>query len=215
MKIDAMSALFENDMLDGALGLCTGLEYDPGIYSNTHELITLAKIASEYGGRYMSHMRSEDLYLDQSIDEILTIGKEANIPVQISHFKLARKGLWGRAPLILQKLDSARTMGINVTADIYPYQYWQSTMTVLFPNIDFENRETAEFALTELTSPEGIIISSFDAIPEYENLTLLELAQLRKEDPKTTYINLIRISQNIQVKVLLLNQWLWKTLYPL
>jgi len=142
-------------------------------------------------------MRSEDIYFNQSIDEILTIGREADIPVQISHFKLGRKALWGKAPEILKKLDSARTKGINVTADIYPYQYWQSTMTVLFPNRDFENRETAEFALTELTTPEGMIISTFDAKPEYENLTLAEIAKIRSEDPVTTYIELIRMSQKL------------------
>lgn len=194
-EIEQMKSLLETDMQNGSLGLGTGLEYDPGIYSSTSEVIELAKIASKYGGRYISHMRSEDIYFNQSIDEILTIGREADIPVQISHFKLARKGLWGKAPVILQKLDSARTKGINVTADIYPYQYWESTMTVLFPKRDFENRETAEFALTELTTPEGMIISTFDAKPEYENLTLAEIAKIRSEDPVTTYIELIRISQ--------------------
>lgn len=113
----------------------------------------------------------------------------------ISHFKPARKCLWGKAPEILRKLDSARTTGIDVSVDIYPYQYWQSTMTVLFPKRDFENRETTEFVLTELTTPEGMIISNFDAKPEYENLTLAKIAKLRNEDPVTTYIELIRISQ--------------------
>lgn len=194
-EIEQMKSLLETDMRNGSLGLGTGLEYDPGIYSSTSEVIELAKIASKYGGRYISHMRSEDIYLNQSIDEILTIGREADIPVQISHFKLGRKGLWGKAPEILRKLDSARTTGIDVSADIYPYQYWESTMTVLFPKRDFKNRETAEFALTELTTPEGMIISTFDAKPEYENLTLAEIAKLRNEDPVTTYIELIRISQ--------------------
>ena len=196
-EIEQMKSLLETDMQNGSLGLGTGLEYDPGIYSSTNEVIELAKIASKYGGRYISHMRSEDIYFNQSIDEILTIGREADIPVQMSHFKLGRKGLWGKAPEILQKLDSARTKGINVTADIYPYQYWESTMTVLFPKRDFENRETAEFALTELTTPEGMIISTFNAKPEYENLTLAEIAKIRSEDPVTTYIELIRMSQKL------------------
>jgi len=195
VEIESMKLLLETEMQNGSLGLGTGLEYDPGIYSSTSEVIELAKISSKYGGRYISHMRSEDINLNQSIDEILTIGREANIPVQISHFKLGRKGLWGKAPEILQKLDSARAKGINVTVDIYPYQYWQSTMTVLFPERDFENRETAEFALTELTTPEGMIISTFDAKPEYENLTLAEISKLRNEDPVTTYIELIKMSQ--------------------
>ncbi len=193
-EIDAMKRLVDVGMQDGALGLATGLEYDPGIYSNTEEVIELAKVVALHGGRYISHMRSEDIHLEQSIDEILRIGMEANIPVQISHFKLARRGLWGQAAHILERLNSARAAGINVTADIYPYQYWQSTMTVLFPKRDFENRKSAEYALTELTSPEGMIISRFDAKPEYQNLTLAEVAELRNEDAVTTYLTLIRMS---------------------
>ena len=194
-EIESMKQLVAKGMQDGALGLATGLEYDPGIYANTDEVIALAKVAAEHGGRYISHMRSEDIHLEESINEILLISKEANISVQISHFKLARRGLWGQAEAILARLDSARASGINITADIYPYQYWQSTMTVLFPKRDFDNRESAEFALTELTSPEGMIISRFAANTEYEGLTLAEIAELRNEDAVTTYIELIRMSQ--------------------
>ena len=194
-EIEAMKKLIARDMQSGALGLSTGLEYDPGIYSNTQEVIEMAKVASQYGGRYISHMRSEDMYLEQSIDEILRVGKETNMPVQISHFKLARKGLWGKAAKILTILDSARSDGIDVTADIYPYQYWQSTMTVLFPKRDFDNRESAAFALSELTTPEGVIVNKFNANPIYEGLTLKEIADLRKEDAVTTFITLIKMSQ--------------------
>jgi N-acyl-D-amino-acid deacylase len=196
-EINKMKTLIEEEMKSGALGLGTGLEYDPGIYSSTYEVIELAKVASAHGGRYASHMRSEDIYFEQSLEEILQIGKEAQIPVQISHFKLGRKSLWGKAPEILAKLDSARQAGIDVTADIYPYEYWQSTMTVLFPKRDFQNRESAEFALSELTSPEGMIISRFNANPEYEGLTLDKIAELRGEDPIDTYMALIKMSQEI------------------
>lgn len=196
-EIEEMKILLEADMQNGSLGLSTGLEYDPGIYSNTDEVIQLAKVVAKYGGRYISHMRSEDINLLPSIDEIIQIGREAKIPVQIGHFKLARKGLWGKAAEVLNKLDSARAAGINLTADIYPYQYWQSTMTVLFPKRDFENRASAEYALTELTTPEGMIISNFKAKPDYENLTLAEVAKLRKEDPVSTYMELIKMSQEV------------------
>ncbi len=194
-EITEMKGLIEDGMKAGALGIATGLEYDPGIYSTREEVIELAKVASQYNGGYISHMRSEDIYFEESIDEILNIGKEANLPVQISHFKLARRGLWGKADDILQILDSARETGINITADIYPYEYWQSTMTVMFPKRDFDNRASAEFALTELTTPEGMIISRFDANPAYEGLTLDKIAVLRWEDPVTTYMALIKLSQ--------------------
>lgn len=195
-EIESMKILVQVEMQAGALGLSTGLEYDPGIYSTTAEVIELAKIASQHNGSYISHMRSEDVNLEPSIHEIIQIGKEADIPVQISHFKLARKSLWGQASNILQILDSARAEGIDITTDIYPYEYWQSTMTVLFPKRDFDNRESAEFALTELTSPEGMIISRFDANPSYEGLSLDKIAALRSEDAVTTYMALIKISQD-------------------
>lgn len=196
-EIDSMKILVRMGMEAGALGLSTGLEYDPGIYSDPEEVIELARVAAEYGGHYISHMRSEDVALESSIQELLRIGDESEIPVQISHFKLARRGLWGAANRILAILDSARAMGIEVTADVYPYEAWQSTMTVLFPKRDFDNRESATFALEELTTPEGMLISRFNAEPDYEGKTLAQVAGLRGQDPVTTYMELIRMSQEV------------------
>ncbi|WOK04222.1 amidohydrolase family protein [Imperialibacter roseus] len=193
-EIDRMKLLVTKEMEAGALGLSTGLEYDPGIYSSAEEVLELAKVASQYGGRYISHMRSEDVFLKSSIQEILTVGREANMPVQISHFKIGLRSFWGQAPAFLALLDSARAVGIDVTADVYPYEYWQSTITVLFPDRDFENRATAEFALTELTSPEGMIIGRFEPNKAYEGLTLDSIARLRNEDPVTTYLALVQMS---------------------
>ncbi len=197
VEIDSMKSLLKQAMEAGALGLSTGLEYDPGIYSTTGEVIELAKVTSSYNGTYISHLRSEDVGLEKSIEEIIRIGQEAQIPVQISHFKLARRSLWKQAGKILKMLDSARTAGINITADIYPYEYWQSTMRVLFPQRDFDNRTSAEFALNELTSPEGMIISRFNAEPSYEGKTLDEIAKERNEEPAVTYMELIRMSEEI------------------
>ncbi|HEX7185590.1 MAG TPA: D-aminoacylase, partial [Thermoanaerobaculia bacterium] len=190
-EILAMSALLRHELASGALGLSSGLEYDPGIYATTEELIALAKETGRVGGRYISHIRSEDRSLFQAIDEIVRIGREARIPVQVSHMKLAMKSLWGKADQLLARLNDARASGVDVTADVYPYPYWQSTMTVLFPERDFTNRETATFALTELTTPEGMIVSRFDPEPSYAGKTLAEIARLRNTDPVTTYIDLI------------------------
>ena len=85
----------------------------------------MSALLPEYNGRYISHMRSEDRFLEEAIDELLHIGKTHDIPVQISHFKLARVSLWKKASEIIAKLDSARSRGIKVTEDIYPYEYWQ------------------------------------------------------------------------------------------
>jgi N-acyl-D-amino-acid deacylase len=190
-EIAAMSAILRREMASGALGLSSGLEYDPGIYSTTEELIDLARETSQAGGRYISHIRSEDRSLFQAVDEVLRIGREARLPVQISHLKLAMKSLWGQADQLLAKLDAARADGVDVTADVYPYPYWQSTMTVLFPERNFTDRETATFALTELTTPEGMIVSNYEPEPAYAGKTLAEIAKLRGTDPVTAYIDLI------------------------
>ncbi|HEV8583030.1 MAG TPA: D-aminoacylase [Thermoanaerobaculia bacterium] len=195
-EIIAMRALLRRELASGALGLSTGLEYDPGIYSTTEELIALAQEASRAGGRYISHIRSEDRSLFQAVDEVIRIGREARLPVQISHIKLAMKSLWGQADKLLAKLDAARAGGVDVTADVYPYPYWQSTMTVLFPERNFTDRATATFALTELTTPEGMIVSKYDPEPAYAGKTLAEIARLRGTDPVTTYIDLIAKSQS-------------------
>jgi N-acyl-D-amino-acid deacylase len=174
----------------GALGLSTGLEYAAAFESSTEEVIQLAKVAAEYGGRYMSHIRSEDRTFWQAIDELLRIGVEADIPVQVGHMKLAMTSLWGRADELIAKLDSARAAGIDVTADVYPYTYWQSTMTVLIPDGNF-TREAATFALREVATPDGIIFGSFSPEPSYVGRTLQEIAEERGEDPVTTYLAMV------------------------
>ena len=189
-EIDSMAALLRADMGVGSLGLSTGLEYDPGIYSTTEEVIALARVASENGGRYISHIRSEDRALERAIDELIRIGREADIPVQVSHMKLAMKSLWGRAEELIEVLDAARASGVDITADVYPYEYWQSTMTVLFPEREF-TREAATFALEQLAPPDGMIIGRFSPDPSYEGHTLAEVAELRGEDPVSTYLTLI------------------------
>ena len=91
------------------------------------------------------------------------MGREAGLPVQISHLKLAMVPLWGQADSLLSVLDRARASGVDITADIYPYAYWQSTLTVLFPDRDFENRAEAERILREIVRPEGLLIGAFAA----------------------------------------------------
>ncbi|MEZ4585362.1 MAG: amidohydrolase family protein [Gemmatimonadales bacterium] len=194
-EVDSMAALLERELGAGALGLSTGLEYDPGIYSERSEVLALAKVAAAAGGRYISHVRSEDRWFWDAIDEILAIGREARIPVQISHVKLAMVPLWGQADSLIRVLDRARADGIEVTADIYPYPYWQSTLTVLFPKRDFDNRAEAEKILRELAKPEGLLIGDFAANPEYQGKTVAEIARLRREDPAATLMGLIRESQ--------------------
>lgn len=191
-EIEKMRQLLIEEMNAGALGLASGLEYDPGIYSKTSEVVTLAREAASWGGRYISHIRSEDRHFWEAIDEILAIGREAHIPVQISHAKLAMQSLWGQGDHLLEMLDAARRDGVEVNADIYPYTYWQSTLTVLFPARDFHDRKEAELAVTEVTTPEGMLIPVFKPEPSYAGKTLAEIAKIRGTDPAQTLMDLIR-----------------------
>lgn len=191
-EVAAMSALLEREMAAGALGLASGLEYDPGIYSARDELITLAKVAARHGGRYISHVRSEDRYFWEAIEEIIEIGRQAKIPVQVSHIKLAMRSLWGQAPRLLARLDEARAEGIDITADIYPYLYWHSGLTVLFPARDFENLEAAQFALDQVAPPEGLRLGRYKPEPEWAGKTVAEIATIRGEPPAETLMYLIR-----------------------
>ena len=199
-EIARMSAIVDAEMKAGAIGLSTGLEYDPGIYSDRAEVIELAKVSARHGGRYISHIRSEDFAFWQAIDEIIAIGREAKLPVQISHAKLAMRSLWGRADSLVRLLDASRATGVDVTADIYPYLYWHSTLTVLFPKRDFENRTAAEFALTETSTPAGLLLGRYEPNPAYAGKTVAEISRMRGTDSVTTLIDLIRDAEAMRQK---------------
>jgi len=191
-EIEKMRQLLIEEMNSGALGFGTGLEYDPGIYSERSEVVALAREAASWGGRYISHLRSEDRTFWDAVDEILAVGRQAHLPVQISHAKLAMKNLLGQTDRLIALLDAARAEGIEVNADIYPYTYWQSTLTVLFPKRDFEDRKEAEIAVRQVSTPEGILIPRYKPEPAYEGKTLAEIAALRGTDPEETLMDLIR-----------------------
>ena len=191
-EVRRMEGLLEKDMKAGALGLATGLEYDPGIYSDPSEVVALAKVAAAHGGRYISHVRSEDRTFWDAIDELIAIGRDARLPVQISHTKLAMKSWWGQSARLLKRLDEARASGVDVTADIYPYLYWHSTLTVLFPKRDFDDLEEARLAVNEIAPPDGLILTQFDAEPTWVGKSLAEIAKSRNEEPAVTLIMLVK-----------------------
>jgi N-acyl-D-amino-acid deacylase len=190
-ELERMKALLGEEMDAGALGLSTGLEYDPGIYSTREEVLALARAAAAKGGRYISHIRSEDRAEWEAVDEAIDIGRKTGMPVQISHIKLAMVDWWGQAPKLIARLDEARAEGVRITADIYPYEYWQSTITVLFPERDFTDRKAAAFALKSLVPPEGLRLARWQPDPALEGKTLAEIARLRGEDPVQTLIDLV------------------------
>lgn len=197
-EVDRMRTLLLADWDAGAIGLSTGLEYDPGIYSSRKEVLDLASAVGAEGGRYISHIRSEDRAFWDAIDEIITIGREGRLPVQISHLKLAMRSLWGQADSLLHVLDRARQAGVDITADVYPYTYWQSTLTVMFPERNFTDRKAAEFALREVAAPEGLLLSRFAPDTGYVGKTVAEIAKLRRTDPATTLMRLIAQAESLR-----------------
>jgi len=116
-----MEGLIAKAMKDGAVGMSTGLIYLPGMYSNTAEVVGLAKETAKYKGIYASHIRNEENSVVDAINEAIDIGKAALIPVQISHFKVSGKSNWGRSPETLALIENARAAGYDVTIDQYPY----------------------------------------------------------------------------------------------
>ena len=134
IELQQMQALVAKAMKDGAVGLSTGLIYIPGTYSNTPEIVALAKIAAHYDGLYATHMRDESDSVVQAISEALTIGREANIPVEISHFKVGGQQNWGRSKQTLQMVMNARKQGLDVTIDQYPYTASSTSLSTMLPD---------------------------------------------------------------------------------
>jgi N-acyl-D-amino-acid deacylase len=131
-QVEKMEALVTSAMREGAIGLSTGLYYAPGSYSTTEEVIALARVAAQYGGIYDTHMRDESTYsigLMNSVRETLRIGKEANIPVMISHIKALGADVWGQSADVIALIDSARKAGIQATASQYPYDASGTSVT--------------------------------------------------------------------------------------
>ena len=129
-----MEAIVEQAMKEGAVGLSTGLIYIPGTYSKTEEVVRLAKAAAKYNGVYASHMRDEGDSVTQAIEEALHIGREAKMPVEISHFKLSGQQNWGRSKETIPMIIKARNEGLDVTIDQYPYTASSTSLSTLLPD---------------------------------------------------------------------------------
>ena len=132
-ELSKMEMLIKEAMEDGALGISTGLFYVPGSFSSTSEVISLSKIASSYGGIYISHMREEAVDILKSVNETINIGIEAKIPVQITHHKIIGKDNWGLSYETLKLVDNAIAEGVKVSIDQYPYTASQTSIRALIP----------------------------------------------------------------------------------
>jgi dihydroorotase/N-acyl-D-amino-acid deacylase len=132
-QLEKMKALVREAMHDGAVGLSTSLEYAPAPYAKTEEIIALAAEASKFGGIYATHMRNESDTVLEAIDEALRIGREAHIPVEIWHIKVAGKNNWGHMPEVVAKINQARAQGSDVSANTYAYTAWFNSMSAFVP----------------------------------------------------------------------------------
>jgi N-acyl-D-amino-acid deacylase len=132
-ELEQMRSLVDQAMQDGAVGFSTGLLYVPGTYATTEEVISLAEIASRHGGVYASHIRDQGERLHESIDEAVRVGREANMPVQISHFKIKGPARWGSIGDAIELVESYRRGGVDVVIDAYPYDRASSNLGINLP----------------------------------------------------------------------------------
>ncbi|MEM2728390.1 MAG: amidohydrolase family protein, partial [Candidatus Bathyarchaeia archaeon] len=133
-ELEEMKRLVENAMLDGAIGMSTGLIYPPSSYAKTEEIVELAKVVAKHGGIYASHIRGEGETLLEAVREAIRIGEEANLPVEISHFKSSGKRNWGKIKEAAELIEEARARGVDVTADQYPYTASSTNLSALLPD---------------------------------------------------------------------------------
>jgi N-acyl-D-amino-acid deacylase len=210
-QIEKMKALVDTAMNQGAIGLSTGLYYAPGSYSTTEEVIELARVAAQHHGIYDTHMRDESTYnigLMNSVRETLRIGKEANIPVMISHIKALGADVWGQSTEVIALIDAARRAGIKATASQYPYDASGTSVTAsliprwaeadgnLLKNID--DPALHERLIKEMTEnlrrrggPQSLLMTSAQD-KSIVGKNLAQIAQERKVSPIEAALQIIR-----------------------
>jgi len=181
-----MEALLIDAMESGALGLSTGLIYPPGVYSKTEELVRLGKVVSRYGGVYTSHMRSEGAKVLEAVEEAIRIGKEADVPVQVSHLKTAGPANWQKITAIIETVEKARAAGVKVTADRYPYIASSTDLDAILPSWAYEGGAAAE--LMRLKDPETrhrleAEVVAGHPVPEYWDRVMIASVVTEKNRP--------------------------------
>ncbi len=182
-----MDALVESAMKDGAVGLSTGLIYVPGTYAKTEEVVALAKVASTYQGVYTSHIRDEGDQVHDAVREAISIGRQANIPVEISHFKVTYKPNWGRSIETIGLIESARLEGLDVTIDQYPYVASSTTLDTTLPTWVFSGgRDSLRLRLNDPPTRKKIKDEMLDGLKK-KKLKNYSYAQVARYAPDTTF----------------------------
>jgi len=191
-EIAQMAELVKQSMKDGAFGLSSGLEYDVGFSATTEELIELSKAAAKYHGIYMTHMRDEEEGMLDALRESIRIGREAKLPVQISHVKMGNRNVWGKSAEAIAIVEEARKSGFDITADAYPYTAWASTITVLVPSRKYDDRKEVETALNNVGGADKVLVTSCFAHRDYEGKTLEQIAAIKNTTPVDIYIQIVK-----------------------
>jgi len=191
-EVERMKQLVEQAMRDGAIGLSSGLEYETGKPASTDEMIALARAASAFDGIYISHIRDEADKTFDALNEAIQIGREARLPVQISHIKLGSVAVWGRAGEAVALINRARSRGQDVTADCYPYDAWSSTIRVLIPSGRHDDPADVARGLADVGGPANITIVSCSAHPDYEFKNMEEISRREGITPVELYMKIVR-----------------------
>ncbi len=217
-ELEQMRALVRQGMEEGAMGLSTALEYAPAPYAKTDELIALASEAAKYGGIYATHMRSEGDAIMDSLEETARIGREAKIPVEIWHLKVAGKANWGRMPDVVRFIEQARASGLDISANTYAYTAWSNSFSAFIPpwahdggeaklverlkdpatrerikrEMD-EKTKTWDNEWQEIPGPEAILISAVrnPKLLPLQGKTVAEVAKMWGKDPKDTIFDIL------------------------
>ncbi len=191
-EVARMEALVEQAMREGAVALSTGLEYEVGSDATTAEVVALARVAGRLGGFYISHIRDEADKAFEAMREVITIAEQAKVPVQNTHIKLGTVGVWGRADEALALFDAARSRGLDVTADAYPYNAWSSTITVLVPSRRFDDPAAVAKGLADVGGAANVLITRHAANPAYEFRTLDEVATAQGTTPVALFMQIVK-----------------------
>ncbi|MCK0178002.1 D-aminoacylase [Flavobacteriaceae bacterium S0862] len=217
-EMASMKKMVREAMEDGALGVGSSLIYAPAFYSSTEELIELCKVASEYDGMYISHMRSEGNRLLESMDELIRIADEADIRAEIYHLKMAGKDNWNKFDAVVKKIDSARASGLHITTDMYTYTAGATGLDASMPPWvqeggytkwaerlkDPEIRKRVYKEMTTPTdewenlmyaagTPDNLLLVGFsnDSLRHYTGKTLTEVAKTHGKNPEETAMDLV------------------------
>jgi N-acyl-D-amino-acid deacylase len=200
-EIQRMQSLVDRAMREGAVGFSTGLEYIPGAYSDTAEVVSLAKSAAAHGGVYTSHMRDEGTRELEAITEAVNVGREAGMPVEISHLKIDRRRIWGASDQSLALIEKFRREGVDVVADVYPYDRAGTNLGIRLPGWALAGGQVKERLadpatrrkisgemqqnLAEMGEPDYnfATVARFSSNPAYEGKTISEINALNGRTP--------------------------------